>query len=79
MLQIHQQFVEIRVYEGIAERTGNTVDRNTVRGSKAVCQSLSELTRKVRNRGDGYFYLASDAWPENTTSLDLTAKWTPMS
>jgi hypothetical protein len=78
MLQTHQQFDELRVYEGIAERTGKTVDRNTVRGSRAVCQSVSELARKVRNLGDGYFYLASSAWPENADRLDLTAKWTPM-
>jgi hypothetical protein len=78
MLQVNNKFDEVRVYEGIAERTGNTVDRDTVRGSKAVCQSVSELTRKVRNRGDGYFYLASEAWPDDKPSLDLTSKWTPM-
>ena len=78
MLQTHQQFDEVRVFEGIAERTGNIVDRNTVRGSKAVCHSVGELTRKARNRGDGYFYLAADAWPENAERIDLTAKWTPM-
>jgi hypothetical protein len=71
-------FDEIRVVEGIAERTGNSVDRNTVRGSKAVCHSVGELSRKVRNQGDGYFYLATEAWPEDTTSIVLTAKWTPM-
>lgn len=73
-----QQFEEVRVYEGVAERTGNTVDRDTVRGSKAVCQSVSELTRKFRREGDGVFYLASKAWPEDTEKIVLTAKWTPM-
>lgn len=73
-----QQFEEVRVYEGVAERTGNTVDRDTVRGSKAVCQSISELTRKVRREGDGVFYLSAKAWPEDTEKIVLTAKWTPM-
>lgn len=68
----------MRVYEGIAERTGKTVDRNTVRGSKAVCQSVGELARKVRREGDGTFYLAAEAWPEGTASLDLITKWKTM-
>ena len=72
-------FDEVKVFDGIAERTGNQVDRETVRGSKSICQSVSELSRKVRNQGDGYFYLAAKAWPENTTRVDLIAKWTPMS
>jgi hypothetical protein len=66
---------EVKVFEGVAERTGNIVDRNTVRGSKAVCRSVGELARKVRSEGDGYFYLVADAWPENTVRLDLIAKW----
>jgi len=71
-------FAEVKVYEGIAERTGITVDRATVRRSKSVCQSVGELARKVRLDGDGTFYLAVEAWPENTAKLDLIAKWTPM-
>ena len=49
-----------------------------MRGSKVVCQTVSELSRKVRNQGDGYFYLACEAWPENETTIALTAKWTTM-
>ena len=78
MLQVHQQFDEIRVYEGIAERTGNTVGRDSVRRSKSLCQSMTELARKVRRDGDGVFYLASEAWPKDTESVNLIAKWTPM-
>ena len=37
MLHNNQQFDEIRVYEGIAERTGTTVDRQTIRRSPAAC------------------------------------------
>lgn len=75
----NQQFDEIRVFEGVAERTGTTVDRDTVRRSKALCGSLSELTRKSRHMGDGYFYLASLLWPENTTQLVLReAAWVPI-
>ena len=71
-------FAEVKVYEGIAERTGITVDRATVRRSKSVCQSVGELARKVRLDGDGTFYLATEAWPENTERIDLNTKWTTM-
>lgn len=70
-----QQFDEIQVFEGVAERTGTMVDRNTVRGSEAICSSLGELTRKARRMGDGYFYLTSLLWPENTTQLVLRDTW----
>lgn len=78
MVQIGQQFDEVNVYEGVAERTGNTVDRKTVRGSKAVCSSVAELARKVRREGDGVYYLVSKAWPEESERIDLITKWTPM-
>ncbi|HYS56116.1 MAG TPA: hypothetical protein VER58_20345 [Thermoanaerobaculia bacterium] len=71
-------FDEVRVYDGIAERTGTVVDHETVRGSKLVCYTISELTRRVRRDGDGTFYLAAEAWPENTERIDLNTKWTPM-
>ena len=73
-----QQFDEIRVYEGVAERTGTTVDKKSVRRSQAFCRSVSELTSKARRMGDGYFYLASMGWPEDKTQLQLTQVWTPM-
>jgi hypothetical protein len=78
MVPTHQQFDEVRVFEGIGERTGNTCDRSTVRRSKGVCKTVSELSRKVRNQGDGTFYLAVAAWPENTVRLVLTMKWITM-
>lgn len=79
MSQTGQQFDEVNVFEGVAERTGNTVDRKTVRGSKAVCSSVAELARKVRREGDGTYYVSSKAWPEDSERIDLIAKWTPMS
>ena len=79
MLQVHQQFIEVRVYEGVAERTGNTIGRDSVRRSKSVCQSMTELARKVRRDGDGLFYLPSSAWPEDTAQVNLIKKWTPTS
>ena len=78
MIAASQQYDEVRVYGGVAERTGNRVDRSTVRGSKSVCRTISELTRKVRREGDGTFYVATNAWPENTTKIELLATWTPM-
>jgi len=78
-LPIHQQFDEIKVFEGVAERTGTTVDRSLIRRSQNLCRSLSELTRKARRMGDGYFYLATLVWPENTTQLNLHDTWIPIS
>jgi hypothetical protein len=73
-------FDEIRVIEGVAERTGTIVDRSTLRGGnrRMVCASVRELARKVRHEGDGYFYLAAGAWPEDTSELDLKTKWKTM-
>ena len=74
-----QQFDEIRVFEGFAERTGTTVDREAIRGNAGVCRSLSILTRLARRMGDGYFYLPVAMWPEGVTRLPLTTAWTTMS
>jgi hypothetical protein len=71
-------FDEVQVYEGIAERTGNTVDRNAVRGSKTACNSLPELGRKARRMGDGHFYLAGQVWPDSETRINLLIAWTPI-
>lgn len=79
MLRTNQKFDEIRVVQGVAERTGTTVDRSATRGRSDVCRSITELARKVRSNGDGYFYLATAAWPESTESLDLTKAWVPIS
>ena len=76
MTRTHKYFDEIQVYEGIAERTGSTFDRNALRGSKTVCRSIAELTRKARAIGDGHFYLAGLVWPEGESRLDLTSTWT---
>jgi hypothetical protein len=73
------QFDQIQVFEGIAERTGTVVDRKTARQSKTCCASVSDLTRKVRRMGDGYFYLASLSWPENETKIVLSQAWVPLS
>lgn len=73
-----QQFDEIQVFEGVAERTGTKLDRGSVRRSPALCRSVSELTRKARRMGDGYFYMASLLWPEDTTKLVVHETWTPM-
>ena len=78
MLQVHQTFDEIRIYEGEAERTGNTVSRDSLRHTKSVCRSMTELARKVRRNGDGVFYLVSKAWPENAKTVNLLETWTTM-
>jgi hypothetical protein len=78
MLRTGQQFDEIRVVGGVAERTGNTVGRQDVRGRQGVCRNMSELARKFRANGDGYFYLSSSEWPEGRTSVELTTQWKTM-
>jgi hypothetical protein len=75
----NQQFDEIRVYEGVAERTGTKIDRQTIRRSPTACRSVSELTRRVRRLGDGLFYLPVSMWPEGKTEIPLSQTWTTMS
>lgn len=74
-----QSYEEIRVYDSVAERTGTTLDRAGVRGRVGVCRSLTELGAKMRRLGDGYYYLASSAWPQDATSVDLSRTWETMS
>ena len=75
---MNHQFDEIQVFEGVAERTGVVVDRDALRGSKTVCRTLSELTRKARRMGDGHFYLATTMWPASESKIDLSVSWTTM-
>lgn len=70
-----KSFDEVRVFDGVAERTGVIVDRAAVRGHLGVCRSVTELGSKCRRLGDGYYYLASAAWPADTTSVNLTRAW----
>ena len=79
MVRSNQKFDEIRVYGGVAERTGTVVDRDTIRGSAAMCRSVMELTRRARRMGDGTFYLPVSLWPEGTTQLPVSETWTTMS
>lgn len=67
------------MFEGVAERTGNVVDRETIRGSAAICRSIMELTNRARRMGDGTFYLKSSLWPEDKEKLELSQTWTTMS
>lgn len=71
-------FYEIHVYNSVAERTGNQVDRSAVRGRVGVCRSITDLGAKSRRLGDGYYYLASGAWPEEVSSVDLSRPWAPL-
>ena len=71
-------FDEIRVYEGVAEKTGTTVNRKTIRGREGLCRTVSDLARKSRRLGDGYYYLPVMEWPEGQTRLELSKAWIPM-
>lgn len=74
-MRMSQDLDEIRVYEGVAERTGLHVDRSSVRRSAGCCRSLTELMRKARNDGDGYFYLPPDLWPAGKQQLEIRKRW----
>jgi len=78
MLRSNQLFDEIRVFEGVAERTGTTVNRQTIRGREAVCRTVRDLARKSRRLGDGYFYLPVMEWPEGATRVELSTTWVPI-
>ena len=73
-----RSFDEIQVFNGVAERTGVSISRAGVRGHGGVCRSLTELSAKSRRRGDGYYYLASTAWPADQQSVNLTRAWAAM-
>lgn len=74
-----RSFDEIRVYAGAAERTGVLFQRNDVRRSAGCCRSLSELIRKVRASGDGYFYLPLNVWPADAERVELQERWVVLS
>jgi len=73
-MHVTQLFDEIRVYAGAAARTGVQFERDTVRRSGGCCRSLTELIRKARDAGDGY-YLPLDLWPVNTERVALQKSW----
>lgn len=78
-MRTDQSFDEIRVYAGIAERTGIHFERNSVRRSAGYCGNFPALARKVRNSGDGTFYLPVDLWPVDKEIVDLHRPWIVMS
>jgi hypothetical protein len=76
---VSQGFEEIRVYEGVAERTGLVFDRSDVRRSGRCCTSVSALIRKARASGDGTFYLPVNVWPADTERIELLKPWVVIS
>lgn len=75
----NQLFDEIRVFDGIAERTGVHVDRDSVRHNSGVCRSMSEMIRKARASGEGCFYLPANLWPADTEKIEINRRWVVMS
>jgi hypothetical protein len=76
---VTQSFDEIRVYEGVAERTGVHFERKEVRRNGGCCGSLTELLRKARDAGEGTFYMPVNMWPADTERLELRKPWIVMS
>ena len=75
---MNRYFDEVQVYESVGERTGNRVDRAAIRGRAGVCRSVTELAAKFRRMGDGYYYIASTAWPADTEAVNLIKAWEPL-
>lgn len=74
-----RRFDEVRVYDGVAERTGVQFEREAVRGSSGQCKCLTELIRRGREVGDGYLYLPIGVWPAGTDRVELQKQWTVIS
>jgi len=75
----NQSFAEIRVYDGVAERTGVQFDRSAVRRNTGCCRSMTELIRKARAAGEGYFYLPFNLWPADRERVEIATQWVVMS
>jgi hypothetical protein len=73
------EFDEIRVYAGVAERTGVKFKQSEVRRSGSCCRSLSALIRKARDVGEGTFYLPLKFWPADTERVEIRKEWVGMS
>ena len=74
-----RRFDEVRVFDGVAERTGVQFTRDAVRGSVGQVKCLTELIRRGRDAGDGYFYLPIGVWPAGTDRVFLQKQWTVIS
>ena len=74
-----QSYAEVRVYDGVAERTGVQFERSEVRRSAGYCASLTDFLRKARAAGEGTFYVPLDMWPADTERIELRTPWTVMS
>lgn len=72
---IHNSYDEIRVYAGVAERTGVQFDRDTVRRSGGRIGSVPELLRKARLSGDGTYYLPRNMWPADKLEVEIRKPW----
>jgi hypothetical protein len=78
-MALKQYFEEVRVFDGVAERTGGQFERKDVRRSGGCCSSLTELLRKARAAGEGFFYLPLNSWPADTEQIALQKKWVVVS
>ena len=72
-------YEEIRVYDGVAERTGVRFERSEVRRSEGCCDSVAGFLRKARAAGEGIFYLPLGMWPAETERMELRKPWVVMS
>jgi len=79
MLVPNESFDEIRVCEGVAERTGVHFERSAVRRCGGCCRTVTALVRKARASGDGIYYLPLYAWPTDTERLQIRKPWVVMS
>jgi hypothetical protein len=67
---------EIRVFEGMAERTGEMLELRGLKSHPNGCTSMRDLVRKYKILGDGHFYLPVGNWPKDQPSVSLdNVKW----
>ena len=67
---------EIHVYEGRAEQTGVVIEARGVT-KHHLCRSMTDLVRRFALYGDGHFYLAAGAWPDDAKVIDLRKPYWP--
>src|ERR1700737_726643 len=66
---------EVRVFDAIAERTGEKVEIQNLKSYRNACTSMTDLTRKHRLLGDGLYYLAVGSWHGGPTVTLDNVKW----
>jgi len=76
MERISRLCEEVHAFDRRGERTGVVIELRALRSRARACTSITDLIRKYKLYGDGFFYLPVGHWPagENVVELD-NVKW----